>query len=189
MRDLNIDDPYSLQGHSIIVTGAASGVGRAITAQVLALGGNVLAFDRDAAGLAQLSDDFPAAGGRLLICAGSITAQDDNRRALDMVLSSFGRLDGLVNNAAVVQPAMLHKMTREAWDRVIETDLTGPYLLLQICAQHWIAAHGADPSQSATIVNIASEAARNGVVGQINYAAAKAGLLGMTVSAARELAR
>lgn len=189
MRDLNIGQPFSLAGQVVLVTGAASGIGRAIAAQVLALGGSVLAFDRDGPTLDVLAQEQRDAAARLAICAGSVSVDADNERAVQLALARFGRLDGLVNNAAVVAPAMLHKMTQEAWDQVIATDLTGPYKLLQTCARHWIATHVQNPGQSAAIVNIASEAARNGVIGQINYAAAKAGLLGVTISAARELAR
>lgn len=183
------DGLFRLDGKSIIVTGAASGVGKEITTMALSLGARVTAFDRDAQGLEQLAQIVPGTGEKLAIVSGSVTSEDDIELVVATALHRFGKLDCLVNNAAVVAPAMLHKMEKSAWDKVLNVDLTGPYLLIQACAKHWIEASAKDEAHQAAVVNITSEAARNGVVGQINYTAAKAGLLGVTISAARELAR
>ncbi len=105
------------------------------------------------------------------------------------VVEHFGDLHGLVNNAGIVRAAMIHKMSLEQWNEVISVNLTGVFLCLQAVGRHFLdkAANG-DP-QPGRIVNVSSDAGRTGTIGQINYGAAKSGVMGITMSAAREWAR
>jgi 3-oxoacyl-[acyl-carrier protein] reductase len=109
--------------------------------------------------------------------------------SVDAAIARFGKVDGLVNNAGIGRPAMIEKMTLDQWKQVIDVHLTGSFLWLQAVGRHLLqrAKNGEDASGS--IVNISSDAGRKGSVGQINYATAKAGMLGMTMSAAREWAK
>jgi 3-oxoacyl-[acyl-carrier protein] reductase len=180
-------DHFSLGGKNVIVTGAGQGIGRQIAECVLDLGGSVTAVDVRPDGLDALAADHPDAP--LMTVALDITDPDAVERMIAASADRFGAIDGLVNNAAIVKPAMIHKMTMEQWRDVIDVDLTGVFVCLQALSKHWIALAADGKGRGGAIVNIASEAGRSGVIGQINYAAAKAGLIGMTASAARELAR
>ncbi len=99
------------------------------------------------------------------------------------VRARFGRVDILVNNAGIIRPAMLHKMTAAQWDEVLAVHLTGSFNCLQAVAPGMIERH------YGRIINVTSAAGVLGTIGQINYSAAKAGILGLTMSAARELAK
>lgn len=100
----------------------------------------------------------------------------------------FGAVHGLVNNAGIIRPAMIEKMTEEQWREVIDINLTGCYYFLQSFGRHALA-RVKDGKAFSSIVNISSIAGRIGSIGQINYSAAKAGLFGLTMSAAREWAK
>jgi 3-oxoacyl-[acyl-carrier protein] reductase len=101
----------------------------------------------------------------------------------------FGAVHGLVNNAGIIRPAMIEKMTPKEWQDVIDVHLTGTFFWTQAVGRHMVArAKGGDAS-GGSIVNISSDAGRKGSVGQVNYAAAKAGMLGVTMTAAREWGR
>jgi 3-oxoacyl-[acyl-carrier protein] reductase len=100
-----------------------------------------------------------------------------------------GAVHGLVNNAGIVRAAMLEKMTLEEWQQVIDVHLTGSFLFLQATCRHMIERFKGGDVTPGSIVNISSDTGRSGTIGQINYTAAKAGVLGITMSGAREMAR
>ncbi|TYB82308.1 SDR family NAD(P)-dependent oxidoreductase [Maritimibacter fusiformis] len=180
-------DRYSLTGKNIIVTGAGQGIGRRIAECILELGGAVTAVDIRPEGLEALAAENPDA--ELMTVTLDITDPDAVDTMVAASADRFGAVAGLVNNAAIVKPAMIHKMTMDQWRDVIDVDLTGVFVCLQAVSKHWIALDKDGKGQGGAIVNIASEAGRSGVIGQVNYSAAKAGLIGMTASSARELAR
>ena len=104
-------------------------------------------------------------------------------------IERFGIIDGLVNNAGISRPAMADRMTLETWQSVVDVNLTGSFLMLQAVGRHMIEQAKAGATGERSIVNIASDAGRRGTIGQINYGATKAGVFGLTMSAAREWAR
>lgn len=179
-------NPMSLEGKAVIVTGAGQGIGRAIAVGVLALGGRVVAMDRNADAMSQFAEEF---GGDVLMTAvGDVTDGDFVTGTVDQAAEWAGKIDGLVNNAGISRAAMIHKMELDAWDAVINVNLTAPFRLLQAVGKKMLAQAAAGATTPGAIVNISSDAGRRGTVGQINYGAAKAGINGLTMSAAREWA-
>lgn len=179
-------NPMTLENKTIVVTGAGQGIGRAIANSVMLLGGRVVAIDRNAETLAQFASE--AATDRLVTAAGDVTDGDFVTTTIDKAAEWNGGIDGLVNNAGISRPAMIHKMDMETWEAVINVNLTAPFRLLQAVGQKMLAQAAAGQKAPGSIVNISSDAGRRGTVGQINYGAAKSGITGLTMSAAREWA-
>ncbi|MEO8722123.1 MAG: SDR family NAD(P)-dependent oxidoreductase [Sphingobium sp.] len=179
-------NPMSLEGKTVIVTGAGQGIGRAIANAILELGGRVVAMDRNDDALSQFRDEF--GDGRLMVAAGDVTDGGFVTGTVDKAAEWAGRIDGLVNNAGISRASMIHKMDMETWDAVIDVNLTAAFRLLQAVGRKMLAQAADDTKAPGAIVNVSSDAGRRGTVGQINYGAAKAGLNGLTMSAAREWA-
>lgn len=178
-------NPMRLDGRVVIVTGAAQGIGRGIAETCLALGASVVAVDRDQDALKAWCAE--SGSKQLLPVTGDVADAAFAPHAVEEGVKRFGRVHGLVNNAGIIRPAMIEKMTKDQWDSVISVNLTGCYLFLQAVGSHLLERTSAGESGGA-IVNISSDAGRRGTIGQINYGAAKSGLLGITMSAAREWA-
>lgn len=176
-------DLMSLKGSTIIVTGAAQGIGQAIAKLSVELGANVVAVDVNAAGIEALAASAP---DRILAIAGSVAEPALAASCVDHAVEKFGAVHGLVNNAGVVRAAMIDKMSAAVWQEVINVHLSGSFYFLQAVGRHMIARKKAGDGGPRAIVNISSDAGRRGTVGQINYGAAKSGILGLTMSAARE---
>ena len=172
----------------IIVTGAASGIGRTIALSLAAQGAKVMAFDMDAEGLGTLEAE------NVVTHRGSVAVEADVQDCVVATVEAFGAVNGLVNNAGIFRDALLVKkdrssgaittMSLEDWQAVIDVDLTGPFLCTREVAA-WMVEHEAGPG---VIVNISS-CSRHGNRGQSNYSAAKAGLVADTKLWAEELAR
>ncbi len=179
-------DGLSLSGKTILVTGAAQGIGKAIVEMALARGAAVAAVDLNAEGLAALGEPGDP---RLLRLTGSVADPAFAEAAVARTVAAFGAVHGLVNNAGMIRPAMIEKMSVEAWRDVIDVHLNGSFYFLQAVGRHMLARHAAGDTAPGSIVNISSDAGRRGTIGQANYAAAKAGIFGLTMSAAREWAK
>ena len=177
----------SLEGRTVVVTGAGQGIGKAIAELVVELGGNVVAVDLNPDTLASAMSALPAE--RVLQVVGSVTDPDLAAAAVTDAVARFGGVHGLVNNAGITRPAMIEKMTRAQWQDVIDVHLTGSFYWTQAVGRQMIARAKDGDTSGGAIVNVSSDAGRKGSVGQINYAAAKAGMLAMTMTAAREWAR
>lgn len=179
-----MQNPMSLEGHNIIVTGAAQGIGKAVAELCWGLGAHVSAVDLKADQLQALVDQLGSE--RVTAYAGSVADPDFVQSTVDAVVKARGEINGLVNNAGIVRAAMITKMTPEQWQQVIDVNLSGVFYCLQAVGRHmWQRAEQGSTSPSA-IVNVSSDAGRRGTIGQINYGAAKSGVLGITMSAARE---
>ncbi len=174
----------TLQGRTVIVTGAAQGIGNCIASLVVELGGNLVAVDRNAeklaSGLAHLSQE------RVLAITGDVTTPDLAPDVVNRSVRRFGAVHGLVNNAGIVRPAMIEKMSLDQWNEVLSVHLTGAFLFLQATGRHMVERVKSGDTAGNSIVNISSIAGSKGAIGQINYAAAKAGMFGITMSAAKE---
>lgn len=184
---MNSSSISSLKGKRVVVTGAGQGIGHALAASIVSLGGHVIAVDVNAQALAALQEELGA--DRVVTVSGSVTDAAVAQRSIEAGVSAFRGVDGLVNNAGITRTAMIDKMDLNAWRDVLDVHLTGAFLFLQALGSHLIARAKAGEKVAGSIVNISSDAGRRGTIGQINYGTAKAGVLGMTMCAAREWAR
>lgn len=183
-------NPMSLDGRVIVVTGAGQGIGKAVAELAHGLGARLALVERNAETVAAVAKNLPGAKAYV----GSVTDGAFVEATAAAVEQEFGRIDGLVNNAGIIRPALIEKMSMEQWDAVIGVNLTGVFLCLQAFGKRMVARAKQDESQGNAaapghIVNVSSDAGRRGTMGQINYGAAKSGVLGITMSAAREWAR
>lgn len=172
-----------LTGQVALVTGAARGIGHAIALELACQGASVVVnYQSSAQAAEQLAETIQQHGGQAFACQASVTDRDAVVAMLDTMKQRWGRLDILVNNAGITADGPFIRMRDEQWQRVIETNLTGVLICCQAAlplmrAQHY-----------GRIVNIGSLAGLAGNLGQANYAAAKAGLVGLTRALAREVA-
>ncbi|AEC21219.1 3-oxoacyl-[acyl-carrier-protein] reductase [Pusillimonas sp. T7-7] len=176
----------SLQDQVIIVTGAAQGIGQAVATAALAQGARVAVVDLKSEPIQALAAAHP---DRVSAYVGSVSDLEFVSRSVQEVIERFGIIHGLVNNAGIGRPAMIEKMTLEQWQQVVDVHLTGSFLWLQAVGRTMLERKRAGDEAPASIVNVTSDAGRRGTIGQINYSAAKAGMLGLTMSAAREWAK
>lgn len=166
----------------VMVTGSAQGIGRAAAEAFALEGATVVINDVNETKLRECADELKTFGIQCLPVAADTSDQPQVRGMFDRVVHEFGRVDVLVNNAGITRDALLHKMTSEQWKMVIDVNLTGVFYCLQA------AANVMRQAGRGAIVNISS-ASRFGNVGQANYSASKAGVVGLTRTAAKELAR
>lgn len=180
-------DILSLAGRTIVVTGAAQGIGQAIAQLALNLGANVVVVDRNGAAMKAWAAERD--GARIMVAEGSVSDPGFADTVVAAAVARFGKVDGLVNNAGISKPAMIAKMSAESWQSVIDVNLTGAFYFLQAVGRHMIERSKEGEANPGAIVNISSDGGRRGSIGQINYASAKSGMFGLTMSAAREWAR
>lgn len=180
-------NPMSLSDRTIVITGGARGIGLATAHLVADLGGNPVLVDMNADTLAGACEAIGEE--RCLALAGDVSDPSFAPDVVERAKARFGAVHGLVNSAGITRPAMADKMTLEQWRQVLDVHLTGSFLFLQAVGREMIARAKAGDARPGSIVNISSDAGVQGTMGQINYGTAKSGILGMTMSAAREWAR
>jgi 3-oxoacyl-[acyl-carrier protein] reductase len=171
-----------LAGRVAIVTGGSRGIGLAVASLLAEDGAAVVVSGRDAGRLARASNEIEAQGGTVLGVVADAASRADVDRLVDTAKERFSRIDILVNNAGMTRDGLLLRMKDADWDEVQQVNLRGAFLALRAVAKAMVR------QKSGRIINIASTAGAMGNAGQVNYAAAKAGLIGMTKAAARELA-
>lgn len=186
-NQMNLPNPMTLEGKTIMVTGAGQGIGKAIAELAVGLGARVALLDWNEETVNAVAGEFGADTAHAY--AGSVADPAFVQGAVEDIVNRFGGLHGLVNNAGIVRTAMIHKMSMEQWNEVISVNLTGVFICLQAVGRYFIEQHKRGEAQPGRIVNISSDAGRRGTIGQINYGAAKSGVMGITMSAAREWAR
>jgi len=171
-----------LRDRVALVTGAGGGIGAATARRFAREGARVVVNDARVEGLEAVAGEIRAAGGTARVVAGDVSRRADCERMVREAVEAFGRLDILINNAAINRDAMAAKMTEEQWDAVLAVNLKGTFL----CAQ--AALPGMRERGWGRVVNTSSIGAL-GNIGQANYAASKAGVLGLTRTLALEYAR
>lgn len=167
-----------------LVTGSSRGVGKAVALGFARQGAKVVVnYTSNETAARQVAQQIEEAGSEAITVKADVADKSDVQRLVTSAEEKFGRLDILVNNAGFTRPAMMVKMTEQQWDEVVDIHLKGAFL----CSQ--AAALLMKEQKSGKIINVTSVAGLVGTVGQINYSAAKGGILSMTKSIARELAR
>lgn len=173
-----------LAGRAAVVTGSSRGVGRNVALAFAKEGADVLINYTSSEGPAiQLVDEIKKLGRRSVAVKADVATKAEVEKMMSVAKQEFGRLDILVNNAGFTRPAMLTKMTEEQWDAVVDAHLKGPFLCVQAASKYF------QEQQYGKVINVSSVAGLVGTVGQVNYSAAKGGILSLTKSVARELAR
>ncbi|MDQ3965364.1 MAG: 3-oxoacyl-ACP reductase FabG [Actinomycetota bacterium] len=186
MADWEKEAVLNLQGAVAVVTGASRGIGNAV-AEELGRGGakvvvNYSASKEPAEELAQKINETEGEGEAVAIQA-DVSDPEQAQRLIDETINQFGRIDILVNNAGINRDRTLKKLSPEDWDKVIQLDLSGCFYMVHAALPHML------EQEFGRIINMSSFVGEAGNFGQANYAAAKAGLLGFTKTAARELAQ
>jgi acetoacetyl-CoA reductase len=171
-----------MQGQVALVTGGGRGIGRAICERLLGRGVRIAAgYSRNSAAAEELQQKYPDA--EVSIHQGNIGEAEDCKRVVDEVMDRYGQLDVLVNNAGITVDKTVRKMSFEDWDRVIQVNLNGAFYMSSTALPVML------EQGSGRIINISSVIGEKGSVGQANYAAAKSGLFGLTMTLALETAK
>ena len=182
-----------LNGRVALVTGSGRGIGREIALKLASEGARVVVNDLDADPAAETAGMIRDMGGEAAICAGSVTEDGFAQRFVDTGVETFGGLDIIVNNAGYTWDSVVQKMTDEQWHAIIDVHLTAPFRILRAAAPviRDKARAEAEAGQEVfrKVVNISSIAGTGDNAGQINYSAAKAGIIGLTRTMAKEWGR
>lgn len=166
-----------------LVTGASRGIGAAIAKKLAARGFMVIInYGHSSAAAEEVKNQIEQAGGQAVLMQGDVSSGDDVDRMFKDIKKTWGRLDVLVNNAGINRDTLLVRMKEDQWDAVLSTDLKSVFFTTKAAASLMMR------QRSGSIINIASVVGITGNAGQANYAAAKAGVIGFTKSAAKELA-
>lgn len=166
-----------------VVTGASRGIGKSIALALAAKGATIVAVDMDQASTEAVVAELQAAGGKALAVVGNVTVSADVERMFEAAFEAFGRVDILVNNAGITRDGLLMRMKDEDWDAVLNVNLKGAFLCTRAVFKIM------SKQRYGRIINIASVVGQMGNAGQANYCASKAGLIGLTKSNAREMAK
>ena len=172
----------SLCGRVALVTGASQGIGRACALVLAEAGATVALAARNEEKLREAAAQIAGAGGKACVYKLDVSSEDEIKAVVKQIIAEHGKVDILVNNAGITRDQLSMRMKRADWDAVLATNLTAPFLLIQavlgsMLKQRW-----------GRIINITSIFGRMGQIGQANYSSAKAGLIGLTMSVAREVA-
>ena len=172
-----------LDGKVAIITGGSRGIGAEVGARLAEDGAAVVVSGRDGERLQRTVREWETQGRAVLGVVADATSREDCERLVSTAKQHFGRIDVLVNNAGMTHDQLLVRMTDEDWDRVIEVNLRSAFLMTRAVSKALVR-----QKSGGRVINITSTAGAMGNAGQVNYSAAKAGLIGLTKAAARELA-
>ncbi len=178
------ETPRLFSGKVAIVTGGTRGIGAAITRELSRHGAHVAAgFNSDAESATALRDELSAQGGSISVHQGNVGITEDCTRVVDEVLTGYGHVDFLVNNAGITVDKTVRKMSVEDWHAVMRINISGAFYMMKAVLDHML------ERGNGRIVNLSSVIGQTGNIGQANYAASKAALFGLTQSLALETAR
>jgi 3-oxoacyl-[acyl-carrier protein] reductase len=171
-----------LEGRVALVTGASQGIGHACALALAGQGASVALAARNRQKLDELAQQIASAGGKAAVFVMDVAEEEQIKSGIKAALGHFGKIDILVNNAGITRDQLVMRMKRTDWDAVVNTNLTSAYLCIQqvigpMLKQRW-----------GRIINITSVFGQMGQAGQANYASSKAGLIGLTMAMAREVA-
>ncbi len=182
-----------LDGKVALISGSGRGIGRAVALKLAQEGARVVINDLDAESAAETLAAVEAAGGEAVACNGNVTEPDFGERFVECALDNFGGLDIIVNNAGYTWDNVVHKMSDEQFQAMIDVHLTAPFRIMRAAAEPIRIAAKKETQEgrrvTRKVVNISSVAGLFGNAGQINYAAGKAGIIGMTRTMCKEWGR
>lgn len=180
-----------VEGKVVIVTGAGNGIGREIALAMAAEGARVVVNDlgssvhgegQDAGPAQRVVDEIKAAGGEAVASTDSVAGWDSAHQVVQTAIDTFGRIDVVVNNAGILRDRMFHKMSEQEWQAVLNVHLNGSFFIARAAAPHFRA------QGSGSYIHMTSNTGLVGNVGQVNYAAAKLGIVGMSKAIALDMA-
>jgi NAD(P)-dependent dehydrogenase (short-subunit alcohol dehydrogenase family) len=198
MTEHSISSGRLCEGRICVITGAGRGIGREYALMLAEHGAHVVVNDlggdrtgtgADAGPAQQVVDEITAAGGAAVANTDDISTWDGAQALIAQAVDVFGGLDVVVNNAGILRDRMLVNMSEEEWDSVIRVHLKGTFAVARHAAGYWRDRSKAGETNDARIINTTSVSGIYGNIGQANYGAAKAGIAGLTIIAARELGR
>lgn len=166
-----------------VVTGASRGIGKSISLALARQGARIVAVDVTLKGMDELLDEIRSLGSEGIAVEGNVTVTADTEKMIDQAVAAYGRVDILVNNAGITRDGLMMRMKDEDWDAVLTVNLKGAFLCTRAASKVMT------KQRFGRIINIASVVGQMGNAGQANYCASKAGLMGLTRSNARELAK
>ena len=172
-----------LKGRVALVTGAAQGIGRAVALLLAQKGADIVVSDINLGKAGETAKEIEAIGQRAMAIRADVAKTNDVERMVETVLEKFGQIDILVNNAGIARDKLILRMTEEDWDAVLDVNLKGTFNCTKAVVRHM------SKQRKGKIVNIASVVGEMGNVGQANYSASKAGVIGFTKTIAREFAQ
>lgn len=173
----------NLSGKSAIVTGSGSGIGASIALTLSNLGANIIIIDKKQKEAEKIAEKIKALGRKRLVFIADISDFDEAEKIVNITIEKFGKIDILVNNAGINLDGVIWKMTEEQWDTVINVNLKGYFNYIRAVSPLF------RKQKSGKIVNISSINGMRGKFGQANYSAAKAGIIGLTKTVAKELGK
>ena len=182
-----------LRGKVALVTGGGRGIGRAVCLKLASEGARLVINDLDVEVANEIAGVIKTDGGRAVICAGSVTAPDFGDRFIATALEEFGDVDIIVNNAGFTWDGMAVKMSDEQFDAILDVHVKAPFRILRAAGRYFREAAASEAaagtSRHRKVVNVSSIVGLGGNVGQVNYSTAKAGIVGMTKTLAKEWGR
>ncbi|MDD1977678.1 MULTISPECIES: SDR family NAD(P)-dependent oxidoreductase [Pseudomonas] len=183
----------TLAGKVAIVTGSGRGIGRCVALKFAEKGARVIINDLDQAPAEEVIAEIRALGSDAVACIGNVSAPDFGERIVQTALQAFGRIDIIVNNAGFTWDNVIQKMGDEQWDAILDCHLKAPFRILRAAYPYFREASKAEAEAGQEVfrkvVNISSVSGTQGNAGQVNYSSAKAGIMGMTKTLAKEWGR
>ena len=166
-----------------LVTGSGRGIGKAIAIMLAKAGADIIVNDMDSDSAAKTAGEIISIGRKSLVSVANVAVRTEVESMFEAIKEQFGRLDILVNNAGITRDSLFVKMTEEQWDQVLAVNLKGVFNCTQLAVKMM------SEQKSGKIVSVSSASGQMGNIGQANYAASKAGVIGVTKTLAKELAR
>jgi 3-oxoacyl-[acyl-carrier protein] reductase len=173
-----------IDGKVAVITGSGRGIGKAIAALFAQEGASVVINDIDEAVALHTAREIESGGGKATVCVADVRQPEEARNLIDTAVQKFGKLDILVNNAGIARDNLASRMTDEQWDLCIDINLKGTFNCIRAASRHMM-----KKGHNGRVINISSIVGLTGNPGQINYAASKAGIIGITKTLAREWMR